>query len=88
MDEEFVARARSLGYSGSDEAAVWATTADHDVLHTAMAEAQGNPWSARLHAVAHGYALAPDAVEQEERLVLLAQRLKNAGLRHIVTNPS
>lgn len=59
-------------------------TRDHDVLHTVTAEAQGRPWSATLHAVAHGYSLAPGLVEQVERLVLFAQRLQNVGLEHIL----
>ena len=84
VDAESIARARSLRYGGSDEAAVWATTRDHDLLHTVMAEAHGHPWSATLHAVAHGYRLAPGVVEQEERLVLFARRPQNDGLEHIV----
>ena len=55
-------------------------TADHDLMHALIAEAQGYPWSATLHAAAHGYRLAPGVAEQEERLVLFAQRLSNVGL--------
>ena len=84
MDAESIARARSLGYCGSDSYAVWAMTRDHELLHTLIAEAQGHPWSPTLHAVAHGYALAPGVVEQEERVVLFAQRLRNVGLEPIL----
>jgi hypothetical protein len=80
LDHESIARARSLGYRGSEEAVVWAMTADHDLVRTLVAEPQGHPWSATLHAVAHGYALTSGMVEQEERLVLLVQRLANVGL--------
>ena len=80
LDHESIARARSLGYRGRDEAVAWAMASDHDLLHTLIAEAQGHPWSATLHAAANGYKLAPGVVEREERLVLFAQRLSNVGL--------
>ena len=53
---------------------------DRHLLHTLVAEAQGHPWSAALRAAACGSKLAPGVVEQEERLVLFAQRLSNVGL--------
>jgi hypothetical protein len=48
---------------------------DHDLLHTVTAEAHGHPWSAILHAVAHGHRPAPGVVEQEEHLLPFTQRL-------------
>jgi hypothetical protein len=55
-------------------------TSDHALLHTLVAEAQGRPWSATLRAAARGYKPSAGVVEQEERLVLFAQRLSNVGL--------
>jgi len=81
---ESVARARPLGYRESDEATVWARTRDNDVVHTVMADAQGHPWPATLHAVAHEYRLVPGVVVQRERLVPFARRLQNVGLEHIL----
>jgi hypothetical protein len=80
LDGKSIARARSLGYRGSDDAVAWAMTADHNLMHALVAKAQGHPWSATMHAAAHGYRLAPGVVEQEEGLVLFAQRLSNVGL--------
>ncbi len=58
VDEESIARAWALGYRGDDECIVWEATRAQDVLHTVIAEAQDDPWSPTLRAVAHGYALA------------------------------
>ena len=81
LEEESADRARSLPYR-ANEAAVWATTRDHERLHTVMAEAQGHRWSATLGAVAHEYRLAPGVVEQEEHLALFDLQLQNVGLEH------
>jgi len=81
LEEESADRARSLPYR-ANEAAVWATTRDHERLHTVMAEAQGHWWSATLGAVAHEYRLAPGVVEQEEHLALFDLQLQNVGLEH------
>ncbi len=75
-DPESRARARSLGY-GQHPEAVWQMTRWHDLLHTVIAEAEGHPWSPTLHAVAHGYDLAPGVAQLEERRVLLVQHLLN-----------
>lgn len=93
-DDESIERARTLGYENKarsnlgpdyDEDAlnaemVWLMTQDHDVLHTAVAEAAGNRYSAALRPVAEGVP-APDpvAADQEERVVFLVQRALNVG---------
>lgn len=86
MDSENVARARALGYSGSDEEAVWAMTRHHDLVHTVIAEAEGWPYSPTLHAVANGYQLPPGTSQREERLVFLIQRLLNVGLDDVLAD--
>jgi hypothetical protein len=86
MDAENIARARALGYSGSDDEAVWAMTRHHDLVHTVIAEAEGWPYSPTLHAVANGYELPPGASQREERLVFLVQRLMNVGLEEVLTD--
>jgi hypothetical protein len=86
MDDENVARARALGYEGSDADAVWAMTRHHDLVHTLMAEAEGWPWSPTLHAVANGYSLPPGTSQREERLVFLVQRLLNVGLDDVLAD--
>jgi hypothetical protein len=86
MDAENVARARALGYEGSDEDAVWAMTRHHDLVHTVIAEAEGWPYSPTLHAVANGYTLPPGTSQREERLVFLVQRLLNVGLEEVLAD--
>jgi hypothetical protein len=86
MDSENIARARALGYEGSDEEAVWAMTRHHDLVHTVIAEAEGWPWSPTLHAVANGYTLPPGTSQREERLVFLVQRLMNVGLDEVLAD--
>jgi hypothetical protein len=80
MDGENIARARSLGYAGADEEAVWEMTRHHDLVHTLLAEAEGFPFSLTLHAVANGYELPPGMSQREERIVFLIQRLLNEGV--------
>lgn len=80
MDAESIERAHELGYGGTDHHAVCEMTRWHDLLHTVVAEAQGEPWSPTLYAVAHGYELAPGVVEREERLVLFVQRALSQGV--------
>jgi hypothetical protein len=80
MDDENIARARSLGYAGADEDAVWEMTCHHDLVHTLLAEAEGFPFSLTLHAVANGYELPPGMSQREERIVFLIQRLLNEGV--------
>jgi hypothetical protein len=84
LDAENIARARALGYEGSDEDAVWAMTRHHDLVHTVIAEAEGWPYSPTLHAVANGYPLPPGTSQREERLVFLIQRLLNVGLDDVL----
>jgi hypothetical protein len=86
LDAENVARARALGYAGSDEDAVWAMTRHHDLVHTVIAEAEGWPYSPTLHAVANGYTLPPGTSQREERLVFLVQRLLNVGLEEVLAD--
>jgi hypothetical protein len=87
MDAENIARARALGYSGSDEEAVWEMTRHHDLVHTLLAEAEGFPFSLTLHAVANGYELPPGMSQREERIVFLIQRLMNVGLAEVLRDP-
>jgi hypothetical protein len=87
MDPENVARARSLGYAGSDEEAVWKMTRHHDLVHTLLAEAEGFPFSPTLHAVANGYELPPGMSQREERIVFLIQRLLNVGIAGVLEGP-
>ena len=84
MDSENIARARSLGYAGSDEDAVWKMTRHHDLVHTLLAEAEGFPFSLTLHAVANGYELPPGMSQREERIVFLIQRLLNVGVAGVL----
>ena len=77
---EHVARARALGYQGSDPEVLWAMCRDHDLLHTVLAVNEGYPWSATLHAVGHRYQLPPGLAEAEERRVFVVQRMLNEGL--------
>lgn len=84
LDEESIARARSLGYVGSDEDVVWQMTRHHDLLHHLVAEAEGHPWSLVLHSVAHGYEQDSAVMDREERVVFLLQRLLNVGLEGIL----
>jgi hypothetical protein len=86
MDPENIARARALGYEGSDEDAVWEMTRHHDLVHTVIAEAEGWPFSPTLHAVANGYELPPGTSQREERLVFLVQRLLNVGLDEVLSD--
>lgn len=88
MDAENVARARALGYRGSDGDVVWAMTRDHDPLHTVLTEAQGWDTSMTLWMAAHPAVVATGEVrlemEREERTVLLIQRLMNVGLAPVL----
>ncbi len=84
MNDENIARARSLGYEGSPEEAVWDMTRHHDLVHTLLAQAEGFPFSPTLHAVANGYDLPPGMAQREERIVFLIQRLLNVGLAEVL----
>src|SRR5215213_8661158 len=86
MDDENIARARALGYSGTDDEAVWSMTRHHDLVHTLLAEAEGFPFSLTLHAVANGYELPPGTAIREERIVFLIQRLLNQGLETVLSD--
>lgn len=83
--EADVRRARALGYCGTDDEVLAAMTRDHDVLHTLLAVARGKRWSEALRDAAVGVD-TPDCVEamDEERIVLLIQRLLNVGLDGIL----
>ncbi len=74
--EEDVARANALGYDGEDP--VWAMTRHHDLIHSLLAEARGEPWSGALHGAATGSGCAGG--NDEERIVFLIQRMLNVGL--------
>ncbi len=83
---EDVARARSLGYQGSDDEAAWAMHREHDLAHHLAMRALGWPWSQVLWFVAHGQTQRfPAGVYQtEERLAFLLQRAGNEGLLALV----
>lgn len=65
-------------------AAVWQMTKDHDRVHVLLAEAEGKPYSLALWHTANPEArcgsLTRKAMDREERIVLLVQRLLNQGL--------
>lgn len=86
FDAESISRAHALGYTrnAGNRQAVVEMTRWHDLLHTLIAEARGEPWSSTLHAVAHGYQLAPGVNEQEERVVLFVQRVLASGIDAIL----
>lgn len=84
FDAENVSRALSLGYREPGWSAVLEMTRWHDLLHTVIAEARGEPWSPTLHAAAHGYQLAAGVNEQEERVVLFVQRALASGIDAIL----
>jgi hypothetical protein len=77
--DEQAGAARALGYSHVGE-----MTRDHDLLHSVIAEARGLPYSPVLWALAHGEP-APEGADDEERLVLLAQRLVRWDPTHPLT---
>lgn len=83
-DAESVARARALGYAGSDTEAVWEMTRAHDPLHTLLAEALGYRESAVMRYAAEGLSpsssMMREVMDREERIVLLMQRLLTEGL--------
>ena len=87
MNDENIARARSLGYEGPPEEAVWAMTRHHDLVHTLLAEAEGFEFSLTLHSVANGYELPPGMAQREERIVFLIQRLLNVGIEEVLQDP-
>lgn len=80
---EDYARAAALGY-GEGDAAVAAMTRDHDVLHSLLAVARGQHVSPTLWAVAHGQSVPHDVGDDEERIVLLLQRVSQLGLNGIL----
>lgn len=69
------ARAHVLGYP--DLAGM---TRDHDLLHTLIAQARGHAHSPTLWGVAHQQPAPAPVVDDEERLVLLVQRLCQVGI--------
>lgn len=78
-DANSLALAAELGY-GDGEEAVDAMTRHHDYLHSALAVAQGLPYSPTLWAVAHDQPM-PDGVAAEEETVLRVQAVLNGGTR-------
>jgi hypothetical protein len=80
-DTESYQRARSLGYPIGGATA--AMTRDHDLLHSVLAIARGLPHSPTLWALAHGEPIDPAVSADEEKTVLLIQRLLNVGLHEV-----
>jgi hypothetical protein len=78
-DDESVARAEALGYGWAADP-VWQMTKEHDRLHMELAQAQGDPHSPTLHAVANRQDPDSDGGHREECLVFHVQRLLNEGL--------
>lgn len=76
--EEDVARARSLGYDGTNEEAVKLMSSDHEKIHSWLAYCEGAPYSFTLHAAAHGVKLPLGWVKREENAVFCIQALMNA----------
>lgn len=80
-DEEDVARARSLGYTGTDLEVCAALHREHDLAHHLVAQALGWPSSMVLRLAAEGHETFPVGVYQlEERLAFLVQRVSNIGI--------
>jgi hypothetical protein len=77
---EDAARARELGYTGTDTEAAWAMHAEHDLLHHVVARAEGWPYSMVLRQVALEQTAAHGFGGREERLVFLLARALNKGL--------
>jgi hypothetical protein len=77
-DDESVARARALGYLGTDREAVDAMTADHDLLHSLVALAIDGDESHALRYSTRGVQ-EKGRIPLEERLVFLLQRALNCG---------
>ena len=83
--EEDVARAHALGYEGPD--ALWRCTAQHDAIHSLIADAQGYEYSAALFLATHPHVTAGylrQRAREEERTVLLVQRLLQVGLDEVL----
>jgi hypothetical protein len=82
--QEDVARARALGYQGSDREVCEQLHAEHDLAHHLVAQALGWPSSVVLRMAAEGHDRFPVGVYQlEERLAFLVQRVGNVGLRAV-----
>jgi hypothetical protein len=84
LNQESVVRARELGYTGTDQDAVWAMTQDHDLTHMLLAQAEGMKWSPTLYGVAAGVPYQPAEAAREEARVLFVQRAAHTGLRSCV----
>jgi hypothetical protein len=71
---EHAARARDLGYEGSDSEVVDAMNRDHDATHQHVARMLGLEDSPTLWAVAHDEPINPELADYEERVVFHFQR--------------
>jgi 23S rRNA A2030 N6-methylase RlmJ len=90
IDDESWARAIALGYATRDDASalcidpLWRMTKDHERLHHLVAEALDRQPSVALwyaaHPAAQPTAFESKLIDEEERIVLLIQRLLNQGL--------
>jgi hypothetical protein len=74
---EHAARARDLGYRGSDREVVDAMNRDHDATHQHVARMLGLEDSPTLWAVAHDEPINPELADYEERVVFHFQRMRN-----------
>lgn len=84
---EDVARARSLGYEGSDAEVCESLHREHDLAHHLVMQALGWPSSVVLRMAAEGYGSFPVGVYQlEERLAFLVQRVSNIGLQAVAAD--
>lgn len=81
---EDVARARSLGYQGSDDQVCEGMHRDHDLAHHLVMRAVGFDSSVILRRIAEGKDKHPAGLGQlEERLAFLVQRVANEGLHAV-----
>ena len=76
-DQEAVARARALGYTGDDEEVVWQMTRMHNICHMLLADSQGRQYSHTLYAAATDDSYDPTWAREEEGVVHLLQRALN-----------
>lgn len=74
--------ARALGY-GDD---INRMNAEHDLLHTLVADARGWSHSKTLLGVAHGQYAPREISDDEERIVMLIARLLNVGLDGVLAD--
>jgi hypothetical protein len=93
LTDHYRLTARRAGY-GTTAAALAAYCLEHEIAHTFLAEAQGQPHSPTLYDQAHrpaGYTYSPaeiaDWIAPEERVVKAFQRYANTGVVSAALDP-